>query len=297
MTVDSPQQEACDTPRKRVESDLPCAECGYNLRTLAWDSQCPECGAPVLRSGSPVGFRFHSRRSERRVGTGIAVLATGLLVEALGIQVMTMAMWLIFVIPLLFQSVAIYIWSYTGWLSSFIRFAAILLIVQPFAGEGDRFKPRFGLVIAVLALIGVLGVMLDLALRFPGLSVGTRQIDIALAEYFAGVCALLAYLLAAVHLLLRVDRRSQPLLWVLMCLATAAQALLLSYVVTRDVLVFCGTTAFVPGFDTGTPTTGQRLLSLLLQWQRNVGPACGIAMLSALWLFLRRLRRTPRKPI
>jgi hypothetical protein len=297
MTADSPQQKPSDTPAQRVETDLPCARCGYNLRTLAWESKCPECGAPVLRSGLAVGFRFRSRRAERRVGTGIAVLATGLLVETLGIQAMTVATWLIFVIPLSLQSVAIHIWSYAGWFSSFTRFAAILLIVQPFAGEDDRFKPRFGLAIAVLALIGILAVMFELALRLPGLSVGTRPVEVALAEYFAGVCALLAYLLAAVHLLLRIDRRSQPLLWVLMCLAAATQALLLSSAVSGAALYFFGTTPFIPGFDTGTPTTGQHLLWLLLQWQKNIVPTCGIAMLSALWVFLRRLRGAPRKTI
>ena len=28
----------------RIDQDLPCLECGYNLRTLLDDGQCPECG-------------------------------------------------------------------------------------------------------------------------------------------------------------------------------------------------------------------------------------------------------------
>ena len=34
----------------RVAVDLPCVDCGYNLRTLARDGMCPECGRPVVRS-------------------------------------------------------------------------------------------------------------------------------------------------------------------------------------------------------------------------------------------------------
>lgn len=30
-----------------VHANLPCIQCGYNLRTLAHDGRCPECGTPV----------------------------------------------------------------------------------------------------------------------------------------------------------------------------------------------------------------------------------------------------------
>ncbi len=33
-----------------VATDLPCVKCGYNLRTLAAESRCPECGHPVRES-------------------------------------------------------------------------------------------------------------------------------------------------------------------------------------------------------------------------------------------------------
>lgn len=32
---------------KRVTYDLPCANCGYNLRTLSYTGDCPECAHPV----------------------------------------------------------------------------------------------------------------------------------------------------------------------------------------------------------------------------------------------------------
>ena len=34
----------------RVDQDLACGECGYNLRSLQVNNDCPECGLPVLRS-------------------------------------------------------------------------------------------------------------------------------------------------------------------------------------------------------------------------------------------------------
>jgi hypothetical protein len=37
-------------PDTHVQGDLRCAECGYNLRTLAYTAGCPECGMSVLVS-------------------------------------------------------------------------------------------------------------------------------------------------------------------------------------------------------------------------------------------------------
>ncbi len=44
----------------RVTNDLPCVRCGYNLRTLAIDAVCPECGHSVGRSART--FRKRRRR-------------------------------------------------------------------------------------------------------------------------------------------------------------------------------------------------------------------------------------------
>ena len=39
-----------DTTADRIDSDAPCGRCGYNLRGLSPDGQCPECGAPIAPS-------------------------------------------------------------------------------------------------------------------------------------------------------------------------------------------------------------------------------------------------------
>lgn len=41
------------TEPEQVSGDLPCVSCGYNLRTLAIDRRCPECGEAVFRSVHP----------------------------------------------------------------------------------------------------------------------------------------------------------------------------------------------------------------------------------------------------
>jgi uncharacterized repeat protein (TIGR04138 family) len=33
-----------------IPCDLPCIECGYNLRTLSLENRCPECGVPVKKT-------------------------------------------------------------------------------------------------------------------------------------------------------------------------------------------------------------------------------------------------------
>ena len=50
MSSTSPPAVASDllaAEAEHVTDDLACAECGYNLRTLAIDAGCPECGMSV----------------------------------------------------------------------------------------------------------------------------------------------------------------------------------------------------------------------------------------------------------
>lgn len=42
----------------RIDCDLPCAGCGYNLRTQSPDDACPECGASIRRSIFVARLRF-----------------------------------------------------------------------------------------------------------------------------------------------------------------------------------------------------------------------------------------------
>jgi hypothetical protein len=65
-----------------VDYDLPCAQCGYNLRTLAHASRCPECATPVAVSLAPNPMAHADPAKLRRVRAGLllsvasALLAT-----------------------------------------------------------------------------------------------------------------------------------------------------------------------------------------------------------------------------
>jgi hypothetical protein len=57
----------------RLDCDLMCGQCGYNLRTLLLDRNCPECNAPVAET---VEARvFVPQRWLERVGRGATILA------------------------------------------------------------------------------------------------------------------------------------------------------------------------------------------------------------------------------
>jgi DNA-directed RNA polymerase subunit RPC12/RpoP len=294
MKADSSANSAGNAAPRHVEEDLPCARCGYNLRTLAWDARCPECGTPVLRSGRPLGFRFASLRSERLVQIGIGVLAAAFLVEVAGRMAMTGAFRVFFVAPPFVYWVGFWAWVYGGWLARFAMFAAILLITQPFASERERFRARLTLATLIIAFVGVLGLLFDLVLRFTGLTVAIRQVEVGVT-HLSGLCSCTAYALACVHLVLRVDRHRERTLWLLLLPVVAAQVLVLYLPLAGAVLYFSGGASLA---STSGPKSAILWLCLLvdmLWWQKNVVAAANAALLLVLLLFVRRLRAAPRE--
>src|SRR5688572_19635824 len=71
--------------RAVVETDRPCANCGYNLRTLPKDGNCPECGWEVQRSLRAVSFAsagwYWLARSA--LGLGMLIAAWGAVTVAI----------------------------------------------------------------------------------------------------------------------------------------------------------------------------------------------------------------------
>ena len=278
-----------------VDSDLPCVGCGYNLRTIPWESKCPECGRPVLQSGAPIGFRFGSRRSEKRTSLGIALLAVALIVDVLGISTFTGASRLSFVIPAPLFSAALYIWAYAGRLSNLVRFGAILLITQPFARGDDHFRPRLMRVTVALATVGIAGVLVDLAMRFSSGSSGLRAFEWVIVEHVADQCYTVAYVLTLVHLFSRIDRSAQPFLWWLTRIAVAASILLL-----LGHIAWIAPFYLEAAYTTSLPqaersAAWQQVTAFLLWWSGKIAPLCQATVLTAcLWL-LRGVQTCPRR--
>ncbi len=57
--------------------DLPCLHCGYNLRGMTADKQCPECGEEVGRSLRGDQLHFSDLHWVRRLSLGVNLIAWG----------------------------------------------------------------------------------------------------------------------------------------------------------------------------------------------------------------------------
>lgn len=75
-----------------IDSDLECIGCGYNLRTLTRDANCPECAAPVADSvdAFPPAFLFRRWSSIRWIRLGLLLWVLSILAWAGGLIYCTM---------------------------------------------------------------------------------------------------------------------------------------------------------------------------------------------------------------
>src|SRR5688572_1575750 len=62
-----------------VNSDLPCHKCGYNLRGLALDGRCPECGTPVGTSARGELLRYADPAWVAKLVRGLRLILWGVL--------------------------------------------------------------------------------------------------------------------------------------------------------------------------------------------------------------------------
>ena len=74
--------ETAENEQAVIENDLSCMICGYNLRALAPDGQCPECGTDIARSTQGDLLKFADRNWVGSVyrGTCLLAIANGLFV-------------------------------------------------------------------------------------------------------------------------------------------------------------------------------------------------------------------------
>src|SRR5947209_5364931 len=63
-----------------VAQDMPCRKCGYNLRGLSTDGQCPECSTPVRLSVSGDLLRYSEPQYVEGLAQGAKLLLWGILI-------------------------------------------------------------------------------------------------------------------------------------------------------------------------------------------------------------------------
>ncbi len=63
--------------------DVPCLNCGYNLRGLQEDGRCPECGTPVERSLKGNLLIYSSPEHVASLHTGVFLILAGIIVQIL----------------------------------------------------------------------------------------------------------------------------------------------------------------------------------------------------------------------
>lgn len=128
-----------------VESDLHCIRCGHNLRTLAWDARCTECGAPVEQSRVPEYLNVNDRRSLQGLRTALALIVVwivahratllvdwygfGAVVDRYGLP-FTPLFWLISWIPVVIYAIALFLLVRIA-IRTNLRRALIVLAVVP----------------------------------------------------------------------------------------------------------------------------------------------------------------------
>jgi hypothetical protein len=92
--------EAEPRSNDRIDRDLHCARCGYNLRGLAVDEKCPECGTPVDYSLRGELLRYADRRWAKQVLRGLQwTMASRRAIVILFIVIITIALVGLLVIP------------------------------------------------------------------------------------------------------------------------------------------------------------------------------------------------------
>ena len=290
MTADTLDNDAALSAPSHVEHDLPCAKCKYNLRTLAWDAVCPECGAPVLGSGQLIGFPFETTRSLRNFRIAISLLAIAFLIKSIGCTIGVAAFRFYYVMPPWILRLAISCWGWRDLLSTPFVAAAIVLIVWPRHGALRGFRPALTKTTGMLAILGLADHFAAYLLyRFGGVS-WDSPLGIRIVTSITWLFLSAALFLATMHILLRIDRRSQA---AASCVAWGAVCSSLTMLTGRAVNV--SAVVFIPGGS--IVHSWQSTLSDIgqLWWNHGEWP-CGLLLLVALFFILRCTQRAPRVP-
>lgn len=70
----------------RIDEDLLCRACDYNLRGLHESADCPECSTPIARSTRPDLLRFSDPSWLTRLSKGMLLIIIGRLAGSSGVR-------------------------------------------------------------------------------------------------------------------------------------------------------------------------------------------------------------------
>ena len=289
MAKPAEQSEAANSVPvdETVESDLECAGCGYNLRTLGLKARCPECGLAVDRSFPPPRFRFRKMATAIRVRRGLTLVVLGILFQVLHALALLVVMRGIFVLPRTAVLVVIRSMPYIG-LATYVPFGlGLVLITYPFGRRGDRFLRPLGIAVASLLTLFfgacLVGTLAPSAGGVPfGLNWHTYESVTAPFVY----CLCASHVLAWICLLARVRAADHGVVWSVTLLTLLTQAFLLAQGICRYV-------SFVSGSALDAGPSGAVSWGVpdnwLGGWERQINGLAWIVTLIGVWMFLRGL--------
>ena len=279
-----------------IDSDLSCARCGYNLRTLVVAGLCPECGEAVALSLKYRPFRFGNPETPKRVRNGLALFIVAVLANAIFILILTGAMRLAYVVPpgpyrLVTRSL-----SYGLMIAQLSVMLGLILATWPYGRRGDRFARPLGVAVLVFFSLSAAPDVVRLAhwvLTTNGSVFSLGHAGLILGS-IATCAGSLAPLLAWIHLMLRVRYGRNRPLWLVtlgivlvhFLLFASSVSVVVSVLQVMKYVSFPGTVVQFAGPTVKSIT----LVSLLRVSGHRISAFASLVTIGAIWLYLRRLR-------
>jgi hypothetical protein len=292
-----------------VTGDLPCVQCGYNLRTLSWDGRCPECNAIVRESAPPAGFTFRSQRDALNARLGLILLAASVLVgTAADILVRIAALYCMQMPRFAFRG-AFRLWVIGVALGHLLELTAFWFLIWKFASSSSPTSRWFqrGLVLVLLAALLMHSVdHARWALLDHSIASNKWQTGLDAMLSLLWLSRPMAWLVACHRLLWYVQRGDQKGLRILGYLAILASCWMLLLSLWNMLVWLDAALSYSPWQPQAEVSTWSRILSVLQAAKDfldglHILPgqaATTIVIMLFVWLYLRKLpsRAAPQSP-